>query len=78
MNSPIDVTVRDETPADHPAIAAVQEPACRDHPFSQHNEVQIVAWLRERGVPTRMALRLDPARPSLAGAVSHDAAFDAG
>lgn len=63
MNSPIDVTVRDETPADHPVIAAVQELACRDHPFSQQNEAQIVARLRERGVPTRMALRLDRALP---------------
>lgn len=41
--------IREETAADHAAIAAVQEAAFRDHPFSQHEEAQIVARLREHG-----------------------------
>ena len=49
MSAPIAVAVRDERAADLAAIAAVQQAAFRDHPFSRHDEARIVARLRERG-----------------------------
>ena len=41
--------MRDETPADHDAIAAVTIAAFRDHPFSRQTEHPIAETLRDTG-----------------------------
>jgi predicted N-acetyltransferase YhbS/L-amino acid N-acyltransferase YncA len=41
--------VRDETPADRPAVAALIDAAFHDHPFSPHDEAQIVQRLDASG-----------------------------
>lgn len=70
MNAPISVTVRDETAADQAAIAGVQQAAFRDHPFSRHDEAQIVARLRERGALTLSLVALAPGCDEILGHIA--------
>ncbi|NCT83343.1 MAG: GNAT family N-acetyltransferase [Comamonadaceae bacterium] len=53
--------IRDETPADRPAVEALIAAAFCDHPFSQHDEAQILQRLGERGALTLSLLACDPA-----------------
>lgn len=53
--------IRDEAAADRPAVAAVIAAAFRDHPFSRHDEVQILQRLGERGALTLSLVACDPA-----------------
>ena len=59
--------VRDESPADADAIAAVQAAAFREHPFSRHDEAQIVERLREQGALTLSLVALEPSTGEVLG-----------
>ncbi|MFN3304916.1 MAG: GNAT family N-acetyltransferase, partial [Roseateles sp.] len=62
--------IRDEDPADAPAVAALIDAAFRDHPFSRHDEALIVQRLRERGALTLSLVAQDPATGELLGHVA--------
>ncbi|MBV8034523.1 GNAT family N-acetyltransferase [Roseateles sp.] len=53
--------VRDEAPADRPAVAALITAAFRDHPFSRHDEARILQRLDEHGALTLSLVACDPA-----------------
>lgn len=60
-------SIRDELPADAAAIAAVQEAAFRDHPFSRHDEALIVQRLREHGALALSLVAVDTASGEVVG-----------
>ena len=70
MSAPVAASVRDETAADLAAIAAVQQAAFRDHPFSRHDEAQIVARLRERGALTLSLVAATPDSGEILGHIA--------
>lgn len=59
--------LRDEAPAEAGAIAAVHAAAFREHPFSRHDEAQIVERLRERGALTLSLVALEPSSGEVLG-----------
>ncbi|HEY0955276.1 MAG TPA: GNAT family N-acetyltransferase, partial [Roseateles sp.] len=62
--------IRDEAPADEPAVAALIDAAFHDHPFSRHDEALVVQRLRERGALTLSLVAQDPATGELLGHVA--------
>lgn len=59
--------LRDEAPTDAGAIAAVHTAAFREHPFSRHDEAQIVERLRNRGALTLSLVALEPSSGEVLG-----------